>query len=177
MASQLSRRIVDRYLQATEFDTPEALQEYLKKHPKADKAKHSVKKKDQKDPSKGDESKGDESKSHPSLSKGYESTSKAVSEVAESAKNDVMGLQKTLGIAGDKIDLEQIVRRETHGSDEEKTAIKKVVEKAAERHKELGSKAEQALKEAEESIRKASSLSPSAKKVCTGTHPGYPEAL
>lgn len=43
----LARNVVARVLEATEFKSPEALEAYLKKHPKADKSKHSVKKKDE----------------------------------------------------------------------------------------------------------------------------------
>jgi hypothetical protein len=38
----LPLRVVARYLQATEFSSPEALKEYLKEHPGADKSKHTV---------------------------------------------------------------------------------------------------------------------------------------
>jgi hypothetical protein len=43
---KLSQRIVARFMskQGTEFDSPEALQKYLKEHPDADKSKHTVKK-------------------------------------------------------------------------------------------------------------------------------------
>jgi cell wall assembly regulator SMI1 len=45
----IARRIVARFLAATnqvsmEFNTPEAMQKYLKEHPKADPANHHVKK-------------------------------------------------------------------------------------------------------------------------------------
>jgi len=42
----LVRNVVARVLEATEFDSPEALKKYLHDHPDADKSKHSVKKKD-----------------------------------------------------------------------------------------------------------------------------------
>ena len=44
MVSTLALRIAARYLQATEFNSPEALRDYLKEHPQADKSKHTVKK-------------------------------------------------------------------------------------------------------------------------------------
>ena len=42
----LIRRVVSRFVQAMEFDTPEAMKAYLKAHPGADKSNHSVKKQD-----------------------------------------------------------------------------------------------------------------------------------
>lgn len=44
MASLVSRRVVARYLQATEFPTEEALKKYLQEHPDADRSKHTVSK-------------------------------------------------------------------------------------------------------------------------------------
>jgi len=38
----IARNVVARVTTAKEFTSPEALQEYLKKHPKADKSKHTV---------------------------------------------------------------------------------------------------------------------------------------
>lgn len=43
---RLIERVASRYMQAMEFDSPEALKEYLKAHPGADKSKHTVKKHD-----------------------------------------------------------------------------------------------------------------------------------
>ncbi len=37
-------RVAARFLGAKDFSSPEALREYLKEHPKADKSKHKVKK-------------------------------------------------------------------------------------------------------------------------------------
>ena len=45
----LTRRVASRYLEAIEFDSPEALQKYLKDHPNADKTKHKVKKPSEED--------------------------------------------------------------------------------------------------------------------------------
>lgn len=44
MASSVSRRVVARYLSATEFPTEEALKKYLQEHPDADRSKHTVSK-------------------------------------------------------------------------------------------------------------------------------------
>ena len=41
------RRVAGRFMEAMEFNTPEAMKEYLKDHPNADPKKHSVKKKDE----------------------------------------------------------------------------------------------------------------------------------
>lgn len=40
----IARNVVARVLEATEFDSPEALKKYLHDHPGADKSNHSVKK-------------------------------------------------------------------------------------------------------------------------------------
>jgi len=51
MEDILIRQVVARFqVQAREFNTPEALQDYLRKHPDADKSKHTVKKTEQKAP-------------------------------------------------------------------------------------------------------------------------------
>jgi len=43
----MAMRVAARYQRAFEFPTPKALKEYLKEHPKADKSKHTVEKKDE----------------------------------------------------------------------------------------------------------------------------------
>ncbi len=50
----IASRVVARYMakKGMEFDTPEALQKYLKDHPKADKSMHSVKKPEKEEPKK-----------------------------------------------------------------------------------------------------------------------------
>lgn len=64
MASTLALRVAARYLQAfgpvgIEFDSPGAMQNYLKEHPNADKSLHTVKK-----PGGGDAPKGEEKSEH-----------------------------------------------------------------------------------------------------------------
>lgn len=44
MGDVLTLRVVARYQRAKEFSSPEALKDYLKEHPQADKSKHTVKK-------------------------------------------------------------------------------------------------------------------------------------
>lgn len=44
MGQASARRVVARFLGATEHDSPEALKKYLHEHPDADKSKHTVKK-------------------------------------------------------------------------------------------------------------------------------------
>jgi len=97
-------RIVRRYLEATtrlgfEFDSPKELQDYLKEHPKADRAKHTVKK-----PGEGSKGKQEESKAPPAEAKKTEPTKEAPKaapdegkkpgKAKETAKEDAKGKDK-----------------------------------------------------------------------------------
>lgn len=64
----IARNVVARVLEATEFDSPEALKKYLHDHPGADKSNHSVKKEE-----KGEGGKEDKKKSKAHLKEVHDS--------------------------------------------------------------------------------------------------------
>jgi len=62
----MARKVASRYLFAMEHPTPEAMKQYLKDHPNADPANHSVKKEEK------DEGKAKEESSQPKLAEKVE---------------------------------------------------------------------------------------------------------